>query len=475
MALPPSKADALFTDPALDRSIDDLVARVTAAAAQLAPGASSDREPARDLAKKIAERRGRPLFYDGIVGSGLGRGPLVELADGSVKYDFITAIGTNFFGHGDPDMLKTAVKAALQDVAMQGNLHPNREYHAFLEALLSRAPGKLKRGWLAPSGADANENALKIARQRRGGAKMVIAFEHAFAGRTSAMAEITDQPGYRKGQPLFGQALYVPFFDKNDPAGSTARAERALRDHLHRYGDQICAQMFELVQGEGGFNSAPREFFEKLMRISRDAKLVIWVDEIQTFGRTRQLFATQMLNLGDYVDMITVGKLVQSAATLFVEELTPDPGLLSGTFSGSTVSLALGRRVVERLTSEGHYGDDGKHAKLEKIALAELARLADGPCKGMLSQPHAIGTMVSFVPFDGAADVTNRVLRAAYERGVIAFLAGHNPTKVRMLLPGGAITEADLRAGLALMGDALCDVSAALRQEKDKAPTKVAG
>ena len=453
-------ADALFQDPALDRAIDELVANVTTAGAKLGAGMAADREPARELAKKINERRGRPLFFDGIIGSGLGRGPLVEMVDGSVKYDFIIAIGTNFFGHSDPDMLRTAVKAALQDVAMQGNLHPNREYAAFMEALCSRAPGRLKRGWLAPSGADANENALKIARQKRNGAKIVIAFEHCFAGRTSAMAEITDQPGYRKGQPVFGQVLYVPFFDKADPAGSTARAERVLREHIHRYGDQICAQMFELVQGEGGFNSAPREFFEKLMRISRDAKLVIWVDEIQTFGRTRQLFATQMLGLGDYVDILTLGKLVQAAATLFVEEMTPDAGLLSGTFSSSTVSLALGRRVIERLSEEGHFGDDGKHAKLEKAALACIAKLAEGPCKGLISQPTAIGTMVSFIPFDGAADTVNKVLRAAWERGVICFMAGHNPTKIRMLLPGGAITEADLEAGIGLLGQAINDVAA---------------
>ena len=467
-----SKADALFQDPALDRAVDELVARVSAAGKSLSPANAADREPARALAKRIHDLRGRPLFYDGIVGSGLGRGPLAEMADGSVKYDFITAIGTNFFGHSDPDMLKTAVKAALQDVAMQGNLHPNREYAAFMEAITSHAPGRLERVWLSTSGADANENALKIARQKRGGAKMVIAFEHAFAGRTSAMAEITDQPGYRKGQPLFGQVAYVPFFDKSDPAGSTARAERALKDHLHRYGDQVCAQMFELVQGEGGFNGAPREFFERLMRISRDAKLVIWVDEIQTFGRTRELFATTMLELGDYVDVITVGKLVQVGATLFTEEMTPDAGLLSGTFSGSTVSLALGRRVIERLEGDGHFGDEGKHAKLERAALASLQKLADGPCKGLVSQPTAIGTMVSFVPFDGAADTVTKVLRAAWERGVIAFSAGKNPTKIRLLLPGGAIGESDLEAGIALLGEAIRDVSAALSKD---ASAKAAG
>ena len=462
-----SAADRLFDDPALAAAVRDLVKRVTTAAASIeAPRVASDREPARAAAKKIHERRGRPLFYDGIVGSGLGRGALAEMVDGSVKTDFITAIGTNFFGHADADLLETAVKAALQDVAMQGNLHPNREYLAFMDAITSRAPGRLKRCWLATSGADANENALKLVRQKRGAARMVIAFENCFAGRTSAMAEITDSPGYRKGQPILGQALYVPFFDAADPAGSTARAVAALKSHIARYGDQIAALMAELVQGEGGFNSAPKEFFVALFEIAKQAKLPIWVDEIQTFGRTRELFATHMLGLDEWPDVLTVGKLVQVACTLYAEEMTPDTGLLSGTFSGATVSLALGRRILERLGGEGFYGADGKNAKLERAALAALARLAEGRCKGMISKPHAIGTMVSFVPFDGAAEVVTAVLKAAWERGVILFNAGHHPTKVRMLLPGGAIDERDLERGLDLVAAALEDVAKTMGKGK---------
>lgn len=454
-----ARADELFNDGELNAGIQDLVGRVIAKAARLEAGVAPDREPARALAKKIHEKRGRPLFYDGIVGSGLGRGALVEMVDGTVKYDFITAIGTNFFGHSDPDMLTVAVKAALQNVAMQGNLHPNREYAAFLETILSHAPGKLAKGWLAPSGADANENALKLVRQKRPGTKMVICFQSNFAGRTSAMAELTDSPGYRKGQPLFGQVAYVPFFDRRDPEGSTERAVAAMKQHLHRWGDQISAFMCELVQGEGGFNSAPREFFLKLVEVAKAAKLLFWVDEIQTFGRTRELFATNMLGLGEHVDVLTVGKLVQVACTLYTDELTPDPGLLSGTFSGSTVSLALGRRVIERLTSEGFYGPEGRNARIEKKAMAIMESLANGRCKGMLSSPHAIGTMVSFVPFDGDAERTNKVLRAAYEKGVICFMAGHHPTKIRMLLPGGTITEADLEAGFDRIAAALEEVA----------------
>lgn len=451
-----SAADALFSDPAFLSAVRDLVARVTAASKTLeGPKVAADREPARALAKRIQNTRGRALFFDGIVGSGLGRGALAEMADGTTKLDFITAIGTNFFGHSDPDMLETALKAAVVDVAMQGNLHPNREYLLFLETILANAPGRMKKAWLAASGADANENALKMARQKRNGARIVVAFEHNFAGRTTTMAEITDVPGYRKGQPHRGEVLYIPFFDPKDPAASIERSDKVFRSHLHRFGDEICAIMMELVQGEGGVNAAPKEFFERLMKTAKAAGIPVWIDEIQTFGRTREMFATQMMGVAEYVDLITVGKLVQTACTLYTDEMTPDNGLLSGTFSGSTVSLALGRRVMERLVAEGHYGADGRNAKIEKKVLALMNALANGRCKGMLHDPVAVGTMCAFVPFDGSAEAASRLQKLCWEHGVILFNAGHEPSKIRMLLPGGAVTDADLETGFTRIGDAL--------------------
>lgn len=467
-----SVADRLFEDPNFQAAVKDLVGRVTAAAKTLeGPKAAADREPARALAKRILEVRGRPLFYDGVVGSGLGRGVLAEMADGTTKIDFIGAIGTNFFGHGDPDMLETAVKAALADVAMQGNLHPNREYLFFLETLIKHAPGRLKKGWLAASGADANENALKIARQKRGGARIVLAFEHNFAGRTTTMAEITDVPGYRKGQPHRGEVLYLPFFDPKDAAGSTARAVATLKQHLHRFGDEICALMMELVQGEGGVNAGTREFFLALIEVAKAAKVPVWADEIQSFGRTRELFATHMFGLDDHVDLITIGKMVQTACTLYTDEMTPDPGLLSGTFAGGTVSLALGRRVIERLAAGNHFGENGRHAAIEKKALSLMRGLAEGRCKGMLHDPVAVGTMVAFVPFDGSAETAKRTQQACWEHGVIAFNAGHDPSKIRMLIPGGAATDADLELGFTLIGDALV----AMARERSSQPAAAKG
>jgi 4-aminobutyrate aminotransferase-like enzyme len=76
----------------------------------------------------------------------------------------------------------------------------------------------------------------------------------------------------------------------------------------------------------------------------RDAGVAVWVDEIQTFGRTGEIYAFHQLGLDDYVDVVTIGKMLHCAATLFTAELLPDPGLVSGTFAGSTVRLAVGRR-----------------------------------------------------------------------------------------------------------------------------------
>ena len=94
----------------------------------------------RSLIERFGEARGRGLVFP-LMGSGLGRGALVELTDGSVKYDFITGIGVHAFGHGDLDIIRTALMAATGDVVMQGNLHCNREAADFSETLLDAAAG----------------------------------------------------------------------------------------------------------------------------------------------------------------------------------------------------------------------------------------------------------------------------------------------------------------------------------------------
>src|SRR5579859_4637639 len=258
---------------------------------------------------EIAAMRGRAAFYP-YLGSGLGRGARAMLSDGRWVLDFALGIGVHFFGHGNHDLIETAIRAAAADLAMQGNLIFNREYHALMKTLLAHAPRGMEHCWLALSGADANENALKLVRQKRAGRPGVIAFRGCFHGRTSAMAEITDRPDYRVGQPSTFPVDYLPFYDRHDRNSST-RTLAALREIIQRSGDRIATLTVELVQGEAGFITAPRDFFVPLFEECRRAGIIIWIDEVQTFARTGELFATDALQLADYAEVITIGKVFQ--------------------------------------------------------------------------------------------------------------------------------------------------------------------
>ena len=450
-----SKGDSLFNDSRLNDSIRSLVAQVTLASEALEPAAGSGSIDAADLARDL---RGRPLFFDRLVGSGIGKGALVECLDGGVRYDFITGIGVHFFGHSDPGVQEVAVKAALADTVQQGNLHLGAEYPQLLQVLLEHAPEPMKYGWLATSGADANENALKVCRAARAPAHRVLAFEDCFAGRTTTMAEITDNPAYRKGQVVHGDVAYVPFYDPTD-SESIQRSVETLRKHLRRHPQQYACMIYELVQGEGGFRSAPPAFFSALMQECRDNNVLVWVDEIQTFGRTTEMYATHALGLDGMVDVITLGKMLQGAASLYTEELNPPGGLLSGTFVGTTVALATGRYMLERLVSGGFYGPEGRIAKIEEIALDTLSEMADGSCKGHIGSFGAIGSMIWLMPFDGSKEKVVAVVRAAFDTGVVVFFTGHGPYRIRMLLPAAVITDEELKDGLERLGQAIIAVA----------------
>jgi 4-aminobutyrate aminotransferase-like enzyme len=398
---------------------------------------------------ELAMLRGRPAFYS-YLGSGLGRGARAMLSDGRWVLDFALGVGVHFFGHGNLDLIETAIRAAALDLVMQGNLIFNREYHALMKTLIAHAPRGIDRCWLALSGADANENALKLVRQKRGGRPGVIAFRGCFHGRTSAMAEITDRTDYRIGQPSTFPVHYVPFYDRTDPKSGSA-ALQALREILRRDGDRISTMIVELVQGEAGFVTAPRDFFIPLFEECRRAGIIVWADEIQTFARAGELFATTKLDLADYVDVITIGKILQGSAMLYRQELTPDPGLISGTFSGATVAMAVGRRIVEKLTTEGFFGPQGRELELERLTREHLERLARKH-PGAISHVDGVGAMLAFRLGDGSLDHTRAFIRRCFDQGLALYYGGHQVNCVRLFLPAGCLNADELSEAFTIMG-----------------------
>jgi 4-aminobutyrate aminotransferase-like enzyme len=266
------------------------------------------------------------------------------------------------------------------------------------------------------------------------------------------MAELTDRPAFRDGLPLTGRVLHVPFYDPTDPQ-STEKTLAALEAHLSRYPGRIATMCFELVQGEGGFNTAPREFFVALMERCRTAGLAVWVDEVQTFARTGELFGFCTLGLEDLVDVVTVGKILQGSATLVRKSYNPRPGLVAGTFAGNTVGMALGARIIERLENEGYLGPDGRVAVLAGRIDKRFELLAKRLPKAVGGR-RGIGAMQAFVPWHGSADLTKAVLAACFEEGLILLSAGQEPSRVRMLPPLN-VSDEELEAAFSTLEKAL--------------------
>lgn len=413
-----------------------------------------------DFIARFQMVRGGKLFYP-YLGSGIGNGALVELADGSVKYDMISGIGVHYFGHSTDAVLEAGLDAALSDTLMQGNLQQNTESVEVSEKfvqLAQRGGSRLCHCVLSTSGAMANENALKMALQKNFPASRILAFEHCFMGRTLVLSQVTDRPQYREGLPTTIAVDYVPYFDPRDPEGSIQTAIATLQSHLDRHPKQHAAMVFELVQGEGGYNVGTREFFVPLMEILKEKGIAVMADEIQTFGRTSAPFAFDHFGLGDYIDLASVGKMSQVCATLFAADYKPRPGLVSQTFTGSTSQLRGAERTLDYLASGPLFGECGRVLAVHQRFVDHFERIA-AKIPGSIRGPYGYGGMIAFTPFDGSKEKTAAVNNALFEAGVIAFVTGSNPTRTRFLPPLAVVTDAEIDGACEILESTLANLA----------------
>ncbi len=423
------------------------------------------KESYEKLLHEFASVRGNKLFFP-YIGSGIGNGSLVELLDGSVKYDFITGIGPHCLGHSNLELLKTGIDAALSDIVMQGNLQQNADALEFCQ-LLIKASG-LEHCFLTTTGAMANENALKIAFQKNYPANRILAFDRCFIGRTLVTSQITDKPVFREGLPINYAVDYIPFYNPEKPEQSIKLSTDTLKKWIKRYPKQHAVMILELVQGEGGFNVGSREFFTALIEILKDNHIAVFVDEIQTFGRTSRLFAFQHFGLDPFVDIVTIGKLAQNCATLFRSAYSPKPGLLSQTFIGSTSAIRAGKKIIETLLNENYFGPQGKNIHIQQVMIEHLETISRRhPC--LIEGPYGIGTMTAFTPFGGHSVSVNEFVQKLFEAGVMAFIAGSEPTRVRFLVPFGIITDDEIAKAMKIIEHTLIhfEPSSSLKGNRD--------
>lgn len=410
------------------------------------------------LIQEVSQNRGGNLFYK-YIGSGFGNGPFVELADGSVKYDFITGIGVHYFGHSHKDLILASVMGALENTPMQGHLQQNYSSAILIKLILEHA-NKYNAGlahvFLSSSGAMANENALKIAFQKRTPASRILSFEKCFSGRTLGLSFVTDKAAYRQGLPKTLDVDYLPFYDEKSPDESTQKCLDTMKKYFKRYPKQHACLLFEPILGEGGSWAGSTKFFTSVINLAKENGLSIICDEVQTFGRTEELFAFQYYGLNELVDIVTIGKMSQVCATIFREDHKPGTGLISQTFTSSSPIINASIEVINKMTTESFLGPEGKINKIGKYFRKLLTDISSKyPTK--LSGPFGVGAMVAITVFQGDAKKSLDFTYKLYDAGVLSFTAGDSPTRVRFLVPMGAIEEKHI--------DEVCNIISKLLSE----------
>ncbi len=398
----------------------------------------ADEDKKELLATKLKEYeslKGRGFFYP-FMASGRGHGPFAELIDGSIKYDLINGIGVNLLGHSHPIYIKANLEAATSDTMMCGNLLSYQEPYELSQILLdSVKKSRLKHFWFSCSGSFAGDTALKILWQKKAPNYRLIAFQKSFAGRSIAMQDVTYNQAYREGMPQTIPVDHVPHFNYNNPENAIRETIDALDHLIAKNGNVYCALTIEVIQGEAGFIYGTKEYYKAVCEWARKNNIYVWIDEVQSFSRTTELFAYQMFELDEYVDVVTIGKVLQGAGTFYTEELNPKPGLIAGTFNGSIASLNAGKATIRYLKEGNFYGENGRIKELERKFKAKFKQLTEGSCKGKIPYYGGVGTMLSFQVGDSTPDTTNKFMKKFFENGVITFSAGKEPTRVRFLLP----------------------------------------
>ena len=343
-------------------------------------------------------------------------------------------------------------------------------YVELAKRLNALAPGNLpKKTMFTNSGAEAVENAIKIARHTTGRAA-TIAFEGAFHGRTLLALSLTSKmKPYKYGFGPYVPEIYrMPYaycyrcaFGLEYPS-CEIRCAYFLREffHTHISSEQVAALIVEPVLGEGGFVVPPKEYFKILQSICKENGIVFIADEVQTgFGRTARMFAMEHYEVEP--DMIVMAKsmaggLPLGAVTGRAELMDhPQVGGLGGTFAGNPVSCRAALAVIDQFEKK----DLLERAKRigEKV-LAKFKEFWDN--YSIVGDVRALGAMVGMELVvdrktkEPATALTNEILNSCREKGLLMISAGTYSNIIRPLMPL-IISDEQLDRGLSIIEESL--------------------
>lgn len=402
--------------------------------------------------------RAFPTVFDRATGS-----TLVD-ADGREYLDFFAGAGVLNYGHNNPTFTRALIEYLERDGIIHGLDMATSAKRSFIEAFerLVLEPRGLdhKLQFTGPTGANAVEAALKVARQATG-RSTVVAFTNAFHGLSMGALAATGNSHYRSAAGVgLDDIARMPY---DGYLGAEVDTLDLLEKQLDDPGsglDLPAAVIVEAVQGEGGINVARVEWLQRLRAITEARGILLILDEIQAgVGRTGKFFAFE--HAGIVPDIVTVSKSISgSGLPMSLVLLRPGvdvwkPGQHTGTFRGNNLAFVSARVALETYWADAAFAEavvakgDLLRAELDRIA-------AEHPAQGFVVRGR--GLMMG-IACDSDRTLAGRVSKAAFERGLVIETSGAHD-EVLKFLPALTITDDELRRGLAIVRESLAAVLA---------------
>ncbi|QQR86389.1 MAG: aspartate aminotransferase family protein [Flavobacteriales bacterium] len=396
-------------------------------------------------------------------------GATITDGDGRDLIDFAGGIGVVNAGHCPPPVVKAIQEQAEKFLHVSFNVASYEPYVALCEKLNALLPhGGPTKTLLVSTGAEAVENAIKIARQatKRQG---VLCFTDAFHGRTMMAMTLTSKVGYKPDCGPFAPEVYRTQYPNYFRYGAGRSEAEFVKAELHRLEElshntvdpnQLACVIIELVQGEGGFNVAPKGYVEGLRKWCDQHGILLICDEIQAgFGRTGAWSAYS--HFGITPDLSTWAKSLGSgmpiAAVMGKADIMDKaaPSSIGGTYIGNPVSCAAALATLKYM-EEIDINAKGKHVgevirkRFEKMK-AKHDCVADARGLGAMM---AMEFSVKRDPTKPDADTCTKLMNACAKRDLVVITAGTDKNVIRVLSPL-VISDELLNKGLDIMEEEL--------------------
>ncbi len=429
---------------------------------------------------------------DAIVPRGAGRfhplatavsakGAIITDAEGRELIDFAGGIGVVNVGHCDPEVVRAVQEQAATLMHTCIHVATYEPYLALCEKLAQLFPhGDKTKVLLVNTGAEAVENAVKIARQATG-RPAVLCYTESFHGRTMMAMSLTSKVGYKLGCGPFAPEVYrLPYPNRTKYGPGMSEGEFVERELLRFRqallntvpAEHLAAVILEPVQGEGGFVPVPAAYLKALRRLCDEHGIMLIIDEVQTgFGRTGKWAAYE--HYGVTPDISTWAKSMGGGMPIScvigrAEVMdAARPGTLGGTYGGNPVACAAALatiRSMEKLNINARGEKIGRVVRDRFLAMQKRHPRLIGEVRGL-------GAMMAMeLVIDGDMDRPNtdaatKLVGACLERGLLIVTAGSSGNIMRTLAPL-VITDEQLSRGLDILDAALDAIAGANTSRK---------